>query len=130
MPHLVNLSDDPLLAECLIYNIKPGITMVGNVDSALASSAEIRLNGSKILQEHCTFENIDGTVTVVPKEGATVMVNGLRIDKAKRLRSGYRVILGDFHIFRFNHPQEARAERAEQSLLRHSVAISQLGSQR
>lgn len=128
MPHLVNLSDDPLLAECLIYNIKPGITMVGNVDSASATSAEIRLNGSKILQEHCTFENTDGMVTVVPKEGAAVMVNGLRIGKAKRLRSGYRVILGDFHIFRFNHPQEARAERAEQSLLRHSVAISQLGS--
>lgn len=128
MPHLVNLSDDPLLAECLIYNIKPGITMVGNVDSASATSAEIRLNGSKILQEHCTFENIDGMVTVVPKEGAAVMVNGLRIDKAKRLRSGFRVILGDFHIFRFNHPQEARAERAEQSLLRHTVTTSQLGS--
>jgi len=128
MPHLVNLSDDPLLAECLIYNIKPGITMVGNVDSASATSAEIRLNGSKILQEHCTFENIDGKVTVVPKEGAALMVNGLRIDKAKRLRSGYRVILGDFHIFRFNHPQEARAERAEQSLLRHTVTASQLGS--
>ncbi|KAK3104345.1 hypothetical protein LTR53_018422, partial [Teratosphaeriaceae sp. CCFEE 6253] len=26
MPHLVNLSDDPLLAECLIYNLKPGTT--------------------------------------------------------------------------------------------------------
>ena len=23
MPHLVNLSDDPLLAECLVYNLKP-----------------------------------------------------------------------------------------------------------
>lgn len=128
MPHLVNLSDDPLLAECLVYNIKPGTTTVGNVDSATSTSAEIRLNGSKILHEHCTFENIDGMVTVVPKEGAAVMVNGLRIDKPKRLRSGYRIILGDFHIFRFNHPQEARAERAEQSLLRHSVTISQLGS--
>ena len=128
MPHLVNLSDDPLLAECLIYNIKPGTTIVGNVDSASSTNAEIRLNGTKILQEHCTFENIDGLVTVVPREGAAVMVNGLRIGKPKRLRSGYRVILGDFHIFRFNHPQEARAERAEQSLLRHTVTTSQLGS--
>ncbi|MCJ1393617.1 kinesin-like protein Klp8 [Xylographa bjoerkii] len=127
MPHLVNLSDDPLLAECLVYNIKPGVTSVGNVEDS-TSSAEIRLNGSKILKNHCVFENTDGTVAIIPGDGAAVMVNGSRIDKAQRLRSGSRIILGDFHIFRFNHPQEARAERAEQSLLRHSVTISQLGS--
>ncbi|KAL4874063.1 hypothetical protein BDV12DRAFT_1686 [Aspergillus spectabilis] len=126
MPHLVNLSDDPLLAECLVYNIKPGVTQVGNMDQG--SHVEIRLNGSKILADHCKFENVDNVVTIVPTENAAVMVNGLRIDKPKRLKSGFRIILGDFHIFRFNHPQEARAERVEQSLLRHSVTTSQLGS--
>lgn len=126
MPHLVNLSDDPLLAECLVYNIKPGTTTVGHMDEG--AGIEIRLNGSKILPKHCTFENVDNVVTVVPTEGAAVMVNGLRIDKPKRLKSGFRIIMGDFHIFRFNHPQEARAERVEQSLLRHSVTASQLGS--
>lgn len=126
MPHLVNLSDDPLLAECLVYNIKPGTTTVGSMDQG--NAVEIRLNGSKILPNHCRFENVDNVVTVVPSEGAAVMVNGLRIDKPKRLKSGFRVILGDFHIFRFNHPQEARAERVEQSLLRHSVTTSQLTS--
>jgi kinesin family protein 1 len=126
MPHLVNLSDDPLLTECLVYNLKPGTTTVGNLES---SSAEIRLNGSKMLTEHCTFENVDGVVTVVPKDGAAVMVNGQRIEQPKRLRSGFRIIIGDFHIFRFNHPQEARQERAEQgSLLRHSIIASQIGS--
>ncbi|KAL9031000.1 MAG: hypothetical protein Q9196_000938 [Gyalolechia fulgens] len=127
MPHLVNLSDDPLLAECLVYNIKPGTTTVGNVEDSSANT-EIRLNGSKILKDHCTFENTDGFVTLIPKENAAVMVNGLRVGEPKRLRSGNRIILGDFHIFRFNHPQEARAERKEQSLLRHSVTASQLGS--
>ncbi|KAF2432969.1 kinesin-domain-containing protein [Tothia fuscella] len=127
MPHLVNLSDDPLLAECLVYNLKPGTTTVGNVETS--GSAEIRLNGSKVLTEHCTFENVDGVVTVVPKEGAAVMVNGQRIEQPKRLRSGFRIIIGDFHIFRFNHPQEARQERAEQgSLLRHTIIASQIGS--
>ncbi|CAG7928992.1 unnamed protein product [Penicillium olsonii] len=126
MPHLVNLSDDPLLAECLVYNIKPGTTTVGHMDQA--QNIEIRLNGSKILERHCTFENVDNIVTIVPTEGAAIMVNGLRVDKPTRLRSGHRIILGDFHIFRFNHPQEARAERVEQSLLRHSVTTSQLGS--
>lgn len=130
MPHLVNLSDDPLLAECLVYNLKPGSTTVGNVESNADHQANIRLNGSRILHEHCVFENAaDGTVMLNPKEGAAVMVNGKRITEPTRLHSGYRIILGDFHIFRFNHPLEARAERAEraeQSLLRQSVTASQL----
>ncbi|KAK3701323.1 hypothetical protein LTR37_015544 [Vermiconidia calcicola] len=155
MPHLVNLSDDPLLAECLVYNLKPGTTTVGNVDGnqhqhtesgSVSPSAEdvglsaqqqqhshadILLNGSKILPDHCTFENVDGVVTVVPKDGAAIMVNGLRIEAPKRLRSGYRVILGDFHIFRFNHPQEAREEREELdtrggSLLKYSYTADEL----
>lgn len=116
-------SDDPLLAECLVYNIKPGTTTVGNLDTS--QTAQIRLNGSKILDEHCRFENLEDIVTLIPSEGAAVMVNGMRIEEPKRLRTGYRIILGDYHIFRFNHPQEARAEREQ---LRQSVAASQLGS--
>ncbi|KAI2640313.1 kinesin heavy chain [Xylaria nigripes] len=129
MPHLVNLSDDPLLAECLVYNLKPGKTTVGNVDSNAEHQANIRLNGTRILHNHCTFDNAtDGTVTITPSEGASIMVNGRRIAETTRLHSGYRVILGDFHIFRFNHPMEAKAERDEnrQSLLRHTVTASQL----
>lgn len=126
MPHLVNLSDDPLLAECLVYNLKPGTTTVGNVESS--ETSEIRLNGSKIMDHHCRLENIDNVVSIIPNEGAGVMVNGVRVDKPKRLRSGNRIILGDFHIFRFNNPLEAKAERAERSLLRHSVTASQLNS--
>lgn len=129
MPHLVNLSDDPLLAECLVYNLKPGTTTVGNDDTNGEHQANIRLKGSRILHDHCTFENnADGTVHVVPNEGASVMVNGNRILESTQLHSGYRVILGDFHIFRFNHPMEAKAERAEtgQSLLRQSITASQL----
>ena len=126
MPHLVNLSDDPLLAECLIYNLKPGTTSVGNMEDP-GSGTEIRLNGSKILREHCTFENVDGLVTLVPAGGAAILVNGIRVDKPTRLRSGSRIILGDFQMFRFNHPQEARAERKEQSLWQ-TVTAAQLGS--
>ncbi|CAZ81831.1 unnamed protein product [Tuber melanosporum] len=119
IPHLVNLSDDPLLAECLVYNIKSGTTLVGNVETS--TTAQIRLNGSKILTDHCRFENENGVVTLIPDQKAAVMVNGLRIDGPRRLRTGYRIILGDFHIFRFNHPQEARAERDK---LRQSATMN------
>ena len=126
MPHLVNLSDDPLLAECLVYNLKPGTTTVGNVEAETA--AEIRLNGSKIMDQHCKLDNMDNVVTLIPSEGAAVMVNGVRVDEPKRLKSGNRIILGDFHIFRFNNPLEAKAERGAQSLLRHSVTASQFNT--
>jgi kinesin family member 1 len=118
VPHLVNLSDDPLLAECLVYNLKPGATTtVGSV----LSEANIKLSGSNILEEHCRFENTDNVVTLYPCEGALVMVNGLRLSEPKRLRSGFRVILGDFHFFRFNNPLEAKADRIR---LRHSAQMS------
>lgn len=126
MPHLINLHDDPLLAECLVYNLKPGITTVGNI----GSSSDIRLTGSRILEHHCKLENVDNVITLIPNEDAGIMVNGVRVDKPKRLKSGNRIILGDFQIFRFNNPLEAKAERAEhgQTLLRHTVTASQLGS--
>jgi kinesin family member 1 len=118
VPHLVNLSDDPLLAECLVYNLKPGVvTTVGS----MTSEANIKLSGSNILTQHCRFENVDNIVTIYPCDGALVLVNGLRVTEPKRLRSGFRLILGDFHIFRFNNPHEAKAERIR---IRHSAQFS------
>lgn len=109
MPHLVNLNEDPLMSECLVYQLKPGKTQVGKLESS--SPADIRLSGTNIGDAHCYFENNDSVVTVHPGTSSVTMVNGLRISKPKRLRSGFRIILGDYHIFRFNHPEEVRRER-------------------
>ncbi|KAI7863812.1 hypothetical protein BDF14DRAFT_1876135 [Spinellus fusiger] len=109
IPHLVNLNEDPLMSECLMYQIKPGTTRVGQHGSQL--QADIRLSGSNIKEEHCWFENTNGTVTVHSNGEAVTMVNGIRISEPRRLKSGYRIILGDYHIFRFNHPEEVRRER-------------------
>ncbi|CAG8518363.1 22733_t:CDS:10 [Dentiscutata erythropus] len=109
VPHLVNLNEDPLMSECLVYQIKPGKTIVGRLDSDIQS--DIRLSGEKISDNHCHFENERGVVTLHPCQESTTMVNGQRIVKPKKLRSGFRVILGDFHVFRFNNPEEVRRER-------------------
>ncbi|GJJ78576.1 kinesin family member 1 [Entomortierella parvispora] len=109
MPHLVNLNEDPLMSECLVYQLKPGKTQVGRLESSLPT--DIRLSGSNIHDEHCYFENSNSNVTLYPGKSSMTMVNGLRINKPKRLRSGFRVILGDYHVFRFNHPEEVRRER-------------------
>lgn len=111
LPHLVNLNEDALMNECLLYQLKPGKTVVGNLETNQA--AQIRLSGHKILHDHCWFENTDGVVTIHAHENSMTMVNGKRItaDQPKRLRSGYRVILGDFHVFRVNNPGEVRKAR-------------------
>lgn len=112
LPHLVNLNEDALMNECLLYQLKEGSTVVGNVESPI-NTINIRLSGSKILDEHCRFENLDGVVTLHAMPGSMTMVNGKRIvtSEPKRLRSGYRVILGDFHVFRINNPGEVRKAR-------------------
>ncbi|KAI9267970.1 hypothetical protein BDA99DRAFT_558160 [Phascolomyces articulosus] len=114
MPHLVNLNEDPLMSECLMYQIKIGLTKVGRLESA--AQPDIRLSGSNILDEHCTFENNNGSVTITPNKDSVTMVNGMRIYEPRRLRSGFRIILGDYHIFRFNHPEEVRRERGLQKV--------------
>lgn len=75
--HLVNLSEDPLMSECLVYQLKPGHTTVGNV--AGSASPAIRLSGAQILDEHCVFSNVDGTVTLEAlPESLTVCLSALR----------------------------------------------------
>nr|XP_046155848.1 kinesin-like protein KIF1A isoform X13 [Oncorhynchus gorbuscha] len=112
-PHLVNLNEDPLMSECLLYYIKDGNTKVGRVDAS--SRQDIVLSGHFIKDEHCTFTSTTGpigeAVTLEPCEGAETYVNGKRVTEATVLKSGNRIILGKSHVFRFNHPEQARQER-------------------
>ncbi|KAF7209628.1 transcript variant X9 [Nothobranchius furzeri] len=113
-PHLVNLNEDPLMSECLLYYIKDGITRVGQADAERRQ--DIVLSGAHIKEEHCIFRsernaNGDVVVLLVPCEGSETYVNGKRVEDAIQLRSGNRIIMGKNHVFRFNHPEQARAER-------------------
>lgn len=70
------------------------------------------MSGSSILPEHAHFEfSDDDIVTLHPRGSGITMVNGLRISEPKVLKSGFRIIMGDFHVFRFNHPEEVRKAR-------------------
>uniref|UniRef100_A0A8D3EBS0 plus-end-directed kinesin ATPase n=1 Tax=Scophthalmus maximus TaxID=52904 RepID=A0A8D3EBS0_SCOMX len=101
-PHLVNLNEDPLMSECLLYYIKDGITRVGRLDAS--SRQDIVLSGHFIKDEHCTFTTLNSPLS-------ETYVNGKRVTEPTVLRSGNRIILGKSHVFRFNHPEQARAER-------------------
>ncbi|KAJ8514888.1 hypothetical protein ONZ45_g7618 [Pleurotus djamor] len=112
MPHLVNLNEDPLMSECLIYQLKPGRTMVGRLDSE--KPLAIRLSGDNILEEHCYFENNEeGKVFIHSMPDSVTFLNGKQLTPGQphKLRSGFRIILGDNHVFRFNNPEEVRKQR-------------------
>uniref|UniRef100_A0A670J0I6 plus-end-directed kinesin ATPase n=1 Tax=Podarcis muralis TaxID=64176 RepID=A0A670J0I6_PODMU len=109
-PHLVNLNEDPLMSECLLYYIKDGITRVGREDAERRQ--DIVLSGHFIKEEHCIFRSdTKAVVTLEPCEGADTYVNGKKVTEPSILRSGNRIIMGKSHVFRFNHPEQARQER-------------------
>ncbi|XP_040828436.1 kinesin-like protein KIF1A isoform X14 [Ochotona curzoniae] len=113
-PHLVNLNEDPLMSECLLYYIKDGITRVGREDGERRQ--DIVLSGHFIKEEHCVFRSdsrggSEAIVTLEPCEGADTYVNGKKVTEPSILRSGNRIIMGKSHVFRFNHPEQARQER-------------------
>ncbi|XP_060157578.1 kinesin-like protein KIF1A isoform X16 [Globicephala melas] len=113
-PHLVNLNEDPLMSECLLYYIKDGITRVGR--EGAEKRQDIVLSGHFIKEKHCVFRSDsrgggEAVVTLEPCEGADTYVNGKKVTEPSVLRSGNRIIMGKSHVFRFNHPEQARQER-------------------
>ncbi|KAF5390500.1 hypothetical protein D9757_005222 [Collybiopsis confluens] len=99
------------MSECLIYQLKPGKTVVGRLDSD--KPAAILLSGDNILEEHCYFENTDGKVVIHCLPDSMTFLNGKRMaaGQSHKLRTGFRIILGDNHVFRFNNPEEIRKQR-------------------
>ncbi|XP_020780541.2 kinesin-like protein KIF1C [Boleophthalmus pectinirostris] len=113
-PHLVNLNEDPLMSECLIYYIKEGVTRVGQQD------VDIKLSGHFIKEIHCVFvsetnDNGEVVVTLEPLVGAETYVNGKLITEGVELKQGNRIVMGKNHVFRFNHPEQARLDRERRS---------------
>uniref|UniRef100_A0A8B9TX72 Kinesin family member 1B n=1 Tax=Anas platyrhynchos TaxID=8839 RepID=A0A8B9TX72_ANAPL len=84
-PHLVNLNEDPLMSEWLV------LILLSKVSFVVVLFVVI--------------------VTLEPCERSETYVNGKRVVQPVQLRSGNRIIMGKNHVFRFNHPEQARAER-------------------
>lgn len=46
------------------------------------------LHGLDLESEHCIFENLNGTVNLIPLNGAQCSVNGIQITEATHLNQG------------------------------------------
>lgn len=51
-------------------------------------SLHLVLHGLDLESEHCVFENVGGTVTLIPLSGSQCSVNGVQIMDATHLNQG------------------------------------------
>ncbi|NWY05280.1 KI16B protein, partial [Nothoprocta ornata] len=115
LPHLIGIDDDLLSTGIILYHLKEGRTYVGREDAM--TEQDIVLHGLDLESEHCIFENLNGTVNLIPLNGAQCSVNGAVI------------LLGRTNMFRFNHPKEAaklREKRKSGLLSSFSLSMTDL----
>uniref|UniRef100_A0A8C3NVT5 Kinesin-like protein KIF16B n=1 Tax=Cyanoderma ruficeps TaxID=181631 RepID=A0A8C3NVT5_9PASS len=105
LPHLIGIDDDLLSTGIILYHLKEGQTYVGREDAI--TEQDIVLHGLDLESEHCIFENLNGTVNLIPLNGAQCSVNGIQITEPTHLNQGAVILLGRTNMFRFNHPKEA-----------------------
>ncbi|KAJ8246163.1 hypothetical protein GJAV_G00264410 [Gymnothorax javanicus] len=105
LPHLIGIDDDLLSTGIILYHLKEGKTYVGREDAS--NEPDIVLHGLDLESEHCVFENVNGTVTLVPLSEAQCSVNGVQVTEPCQLNQGAVILLGRTNMFRFNHPKEA-----------------------
>lgn len=60
------------MSECLVYQLKPGTTHAGSLDSA---TAQIKLSGLHIMDHHCDFISAGGEVHVEAMPDARTFVS-------------------------------------------------------
>lgn len=106
-PHFVSLNlDDPLATGIVLYYIHEGATTIGR--QGLDPEPDIALTHDDVQDLHCLVD-YDGVekVTLEPKNGSMVLINGVREEGVVELHQGTTVQLGESTMFRFNHPVEA-----------------------
>ncbi|KAI5945169.1 Kinesin-like protein KIF16B [Manis javanica] len=127
LPHLIGIDDDLLSTGIILYHLKEGQTYVGREDAS--TEQDIVLHGLDLESEHCIFENVGGTVTLIPLSGSQCSVNGVQVMEDTHLNQGAVILLGRTNMFRFNHPKEAaklREKRKSGLLSSFSLSMTDL----
>eukprot|EP01012_Entosiphon_sulcatum_P049946 TRINITY_DN68692_c0_g1_i1.p1 TRINITY_DN68692_c0_g1~~TRINITY_DN68692_c0_g1_i1.p1 ORF type:complete len:899 (+),score=165.89 TRINITY_DN68692_c0_g1_i1:50-2746(+) len=112
-PHLLNLHEDPRLAETLVYPLKEGITVIGRTNKE--APPDLEFNGMGITKNHAKLEYSGGRVFLTPGHRSRTLINGKPTDTTVELKHNTRVWLGNNYAFRFAFPgKEADGEKFEE----------------
>ncbi|CAG9820988.1 unnamed protein product [Phaedon cochleariae] len=104
-PHLVAIDDDPLTTGVTLYHLKEGKTTIGTEESDVKQDIELR--GAGMEPQHCIISFENGITTLIPHQGAHVMLNNAILESPARLSQGCIIFIGKAHVFRYNDPAEA-----------------------
>jgi hypothetical protein len=112
LPRVINLNQDPLFSECLVYYIPDGVAIAGSDEM----DVDILLSGPDILSKHCLLHNDHDRVWIEPAcSKSTVYVNGKRLMQTQEgephayLSHFDRISIGRYHLFRFEAKGKSRA---------------------
>jgi kinesin family protein 1 len=103
LPRIVNLNQDPLFSECLVYYMPVGTITAGSDDAAV----DVLISGPDVLSRHCAIHNDGENIWVEPIQGACVYLNGDLVPPRSRAKANRvlnhldRIALGRFHLFRY-----------------------------
>jgi len=105
-PILLNMSDDPMVAGCLVYHLVAGeITTIG-----AAADSKITLKGIGISDQLCQISNCGNTEVSVEKVSRTgrLCLNGKLVHEGdiRKLRNGDRIYFGRAYAFKIVLPLE------------------------
>lgn len=115
VPHLLNLNEDPRLAETLIYTIDDPVVVAGRANKE--APPKLEFNGMGIVKNHCTFhyDKTKGQVLLEPATNARCCVNGKPVTEKTEIKHNYRIWLGNNYAFRFALPGfESKSDAAEE----------------
>lgn len=116
-PYFLNMSDDPMVAGCLIYYLSEEGAQEPNIIGA-SSECKIKLRGIGISERLCRVLNRGNTELKIEKLSSTgrVCVNGRLVHKgeAVRLQHGDKVYIGRAYALKLVVPQKAPSDGGEE----------------
>lgn len=110
---LINISNDPSLASCLIYFLKKGDNKLGSADGNA-----IIMKGLGVSEKHCSFKvsgDFDKVEITPTGKDSKVTVNGNQITKTTELSHLDRVVIGTSNAYKVVIPkQKVEGEEEEE----------------
>lgn len=131
-PHLINLREDPMLSEQLIYPLDPNHTKKTEFKIGSEKGSDVLLEGIGMLPHHATVlvedPESEKKLYLIPQPGAECHVNGKRVTEKQLLNHGDRLILASNKVFKFIHPKYA-AEVEDSNVLGFGDALNEMAKQ-
>lgn len=124
-PYMINISDDPTLAGCLVHYLKESDNVVGS-----DPNPGIKITGLGIQEKHCriTVDN-DEKVTVHPTANNRILINGSLLTKSRTIKHSDRIVFGHGNAWKVMIPKlKTESSESDTSLGYGNVMLDRLNS--